>query len=368
MKKEDKYPAVSENYSFLDTQSTATVSFVREFRKKYSFDMIVGEIERLKNMKVLIIGDGIIDEYYYCESMGKSPKSQLIVHKYLNKDVFCGGVFAIANNVAEICGNVTLVSLLGTVDSQEGLIVGNLNPLVHPRFFFRDDGPTIIKRRYINNYNKQKMFEINYINDEYIDGGTEAEIINHIDAIIDGYDLVIVSDFGHGFITPGIIRFIEQRSKKLAVNSQTNGANAGYNLITKYKKTFLICIDAPEARLATQQKFLPIDEVGKLLMSTVASEYLMITIGGGGSVCFSGDGTINHTPALSIKVVDIIGAGDALFSYTAPCFAAGLPVDMSSFIGNAVGALAVQIVGNKKPVEKQAIINLIGELYERRSA
>ena len=68
---------------------------------------------------------------------------------------------------------------------------------------------------------------------------------------------------------------------------------------------------------------------------------------------------INRTPIFSSRVVDTVGAGDAFFAYTAPCFANGFPLDLVSFIGNAVGALAVQIVGNKKSVEKHELLEFI---------
>ncbi|HEX8949276.1 MAG TPA: PfkB family carbohydrate kinase, partial [Dissulfurispiraceae bacterium] len=71
------------------------------------------------------------------------------------------------------------------------------------------------------------------------------------------------------------------------------------------------------------------------------------------------EGNVNRTPIFSTKVIDTIGAGDAFFAFTAPCFARDLPLDMVSFIGNAVGALAVQIVCNKKPVEKHELLEFI---------
>ena len=68
---------------------------------------------------------------------------------------------------------------------------------------------------------------------------------------------------------------------------------------------------------------------------------------------------VNVTPIFSSKVIDTIGAGDAFFSFTAPCFAKDMPLDLVSFIGNAVGALAVQIVGNKQSVEKYELLEFI---------
>jgi len=169
----------------------------------------------------------------------------------------------------------------------------------------------------------------------------------------------LVADFGHGLITDKAIRIIEKLSKKIAVNTQTNGANAGYNLITKYRNPSFICLDEPEARLATQLKYADVTDVGKKLLMTTHADCIMITLGGEGSMCFAKEGDINHTPAFASRVIDIIGAGDAFFSFAAPCFALGMPMDLFSFIGNAAGALAVQIVGNKKPVEKSEVLEFM---------
>jgi rfaE bifunctional protein kinase chain/domain len=345
--------------NFLDIYSEETRDFLKSFSKKYSFQDIMKKLDDLKDLKVLLIGDGIIDEYYYCDSMGKSPKAQLIVNKYVTHEIFAGGAFAIANHIAGICDKVQLVTLLGREDSREDFIMENLKSNVGIKFFYRDDGPSVVKRRYINQYQKQKIFEINYINDNNISEKFESEVIDYLKSVIHEYDLILVSDFGHGFITNELIRNIEAFPKKLAVNAQTNGANAGYNLITKYKNTNFICLDAPEARLATQEKYTEIEYVARKLLNDIDTDYLIITVGGDGSLCINRKGEINRTPAFATKVVDIIGAGDAFFAVTAPCFAMGMPMDLVSFIGNIIGALAVQIVGNKRSVEGYEIKEFI---------
>ena len=345
--------------NFLDIYSEETKSFLKTFSKNYSFDEILKKIDELENLKVLLIGDGIIDEYHYCESMGKSPKAQLVVNKYLTHEVFPGGAFAIANHIASITKEVQLVTLLGNVDSRDDFILKNLKPNVSARFFYRDNGPTVIKKRYINQYQNQKLFEINYINDRYVNNEIEEDIISYVKSIIADYDLVLVSDFGHGFITNKLILILEELSKYLAVNAQTNGANAGYNLITKYNSPNFICLDMPEARLATQDKYSDIESVGKKLSKSLNTENVTITMGKQGSICFNRNGDVVRIPGFSTKVVDVIGAGDAFFSYAAPCFCVNMPMDLVSFIGNAVGAIDVQIVGNKKTVEKGELLEFI---------
>jgi rfaE bifunctional protein kinase chain/domain len=351
--------------SFLDMYSDETKAYLKNFKSKYAFNDIVNSLNKLQNLNVLLIGDGIIDEYHYCSTMGKSPKSQLIVNKYLYHEVFAGGVFAIANHIAGICGKVHLISLLGAEDSREDFISNNLKGNISTNFFLRKDAPSVIKKRYINNaYHNNKLFEVNFINDTPIPDEMEQEVIKHIRGIISNYDLVIVSDFGHGLITNDIIQTIEKHANKLAVNTQTNGANAGYNLITKYANTNFICLDDPEARLAVQDKHSNIEDVGVALSHQLGTDCLIITVGSSGSVCITKDGALNHTPAFATRVKDIIGAGDAYFAFSAPCYAIGLPIELVCFIGNAAGALAVQIVGNKKPIEKYELLEFINTVLK----
>ncbi|MBF0558790.1 MAG: adenylyltransferase/cytidyltransferase family protein [Nitrospirae bacterium] len=351
--------------NFLDIYSNETKEYLRNFKSKYAFDDIVNNLGKLQDLKVLLIGDGIVDEYHYCETMGKSPKSQLIVNKYLYHEIFAGGVFAIANHIAGICGHVDLISLLGGEDSRESFISSNLRSNISANFFIREDAPSVIKKRYISTaYNNSKLFEVNFINDTPISEELEQKVITHIKNIISNYDLVIVSDFGHGLITNNIIRSIEKHAKKLAVNTQTNGANAGYNLITKYARTNFICLDDPEARLAVQDKHSSIEDVGVALGRQLNTDCLIITVGRDGSICITEDGGLNHTPAFATRVKDIIGAGDAYFAFSAPCYAIGLPIELVCFIGNAAGALAVQIVGNKKPVEKYELLEFINAVLK----
>ena len=195
--------------NFLDIYPEDTKSFLRDFSKKYGFSEIVDGINSLKDLKVLLVGDGIIDEYHYCSAMGKSAKSHLVVSKYIAHEVFYGGAFAIANHIAGLCDHVQLVTLLGGENSREHEIRNGLRQNVGCRFFFRDEGPTIVKKRYIDQYLNQKIFEVNYLRDEYIRGGREAEVIAYIEKTAGLYDIVLVSDFGHGFITDSIIRTIE---------------------------------------------------------------------------------------------------------------------------------------------------------------
>jgi len=121
-----------------------------------------------------------------------------------------------------------------------------------------------------------------------------------------------------------------------------------------------------EARLAMQNRFGDIREVLTSLSEAVSAEKIVITLGKKGSVGMNRAGKPHFTPIFSSRVVDTIGAGDAVFSYAAIGFARGLPLELILFIGNVVGALAVQIVCNKKSVEKHELLQFISVILQQQ--
>ncbi|MBU2488590.1 MAG: cytidyltransferase, partial [Proteobacteria bacterium] len=339
----------------LDVLPADTRSFLREFSARHSFDEVVESLQAVRDVNVLLVGDGIVDEYHYCSPMGKSAKAQLVVNRYLNHELFAGGAFAIANHLSGIVDRISLATLLGEEDSREKFVRDNLVPNVRPTFFLRPDAPTVVKKRYVDSYTSQKLFEINYLNDAPVSGDLERAILDHLDREVPKYDLVLVSDFGHGFISPAMVEVLEARAKRLAVNSQTNAANAGFNLVTRYRGAHFVCLDETEARLSVQDRFGPVEDVARRLADILGVELLLVTTGKKGSVAVAGD-ELFRTPIFSSRVVDTVGAGDAVFSYCAPCFASGAAPDVTAFLGNVVGAIAVGIVCNKRPVARHEVV------------
>ena len=187
--------------NFLDIYPEDTKRFLKGFKERYSFADIADRINTLKDLKVLIIGDGIIDEYHYCEPLGKSAKANLVVSKYLSHEVFAGGTFAVGNHTAGLCEHVQMVSLLGKEAPREDFILKNVRPNIKTKFFYKDNSPTIVKKRYIHEYLNQKLFEICYLNDDLVNSECESQVIDYLISEAPKYDLVMVSDFGHGFIT-----------------------------------------------------------------------------------------------------------------------------------------------------------------------
>ena len=326
----------------------------------------IGEyIDSIKDYRVLVVGDAIIDEYQYVQAMAKSPKENMIATKSLDGELFAGGVFAAANHVADFCAEVEIITVLGNLDSHEALIRENLKPNVKLTPFYRDDVPTTRKCRFIEKGYMRKLFEVYYFDDSPPDAPLAGAITDKIAARAADFDLVIATDFGHGLLTEPSIQALSDKSRFLAVNTQTNSANLGYNLITKYKKADYVCVDAPEAQLAVGNRFNEIEAlISEQLPKRLNCDKFIVTHGHKGCVTYEKGGEPIRIPAFTKMVVDTVGAGDAFLSVTAPLVAAGGPMELVGFVGNAVGAMMVGIVGHRRSVEKIPLLKFMGTILK----
>lgn len=325
--------------------------FINHFKTKHSPDQIIDSIEKVKDLKVLVLGDTIVDEYHYCQPLGKSPKETIVSTRYLSEEAFPGGVLAIANHIAAFSDNVDLVTCLGRKDTKQELIESQLNSKISTKYFFREDAPTVVKRRYVEPAFLTKMFQISFFTDVDLPEEMSNEICRYLKETLPQYDLVVVADYGHGFINTDIREILEKHSPFLALNVQTNSANQGYNLVTKYQNADYISIDEPELRLATQSKYTPIEELIADFSKKYEDTVITITRGHNGSITTkpvdSKSRSFHEAASVSSKVVDRVGAGDAYFAITSLLAARKTDPDIIGFVGNAAGAMAVSVVCNR---------------------
>jgi rfaE bifunctional protein nucleotidyltransferase chain/domain len=331
-------------------------------RRDGGLDEILELLDRVKDMKVVLVGDAIIDEYQYVLPMGKTPKENMIATRYQDREVFAGGVFAAANHVASFCREVEVITCLGEVNSHDDLVRQSLKPNVRLHVVSRQGAPTTLKRRFVDPSYMRKLFEVYIMNDEPLVGDLQQEVNGLIARIAPKADVVIATDFGHGMLADTSIETLSKCSRFLAVNTQSNSANLGYNLITKYPRADYTCIDAPEAQLACSDRLSPIGDIAHRILERMDCSKIIITRGKHGCVTYERGGAVHTIPAFAKNVVDTVGAGDAFLAVTAPLVAAGGAMERIGFVGNVVGALKVEIVGHRRSIDKPSLIKGISGL------
>ena len=124
-------------------------------------------------LKVLIIGETIIDEYVYCEALGKSGKEPILVLRDLYKERYLGGTAAIAKNLSSFCKQITLLTNIGQRSEEKQFIEKNLQKNIKTVFLNKKKSPTIIKKRFIEDNNKTKIFGVYTLNDQPLESEQE---------------------------------------------------------------------------------------------------------------------------------------------------------------------------------------------------
>lgn len=362
---EATYSSSSLINRYLDIYDAPLRDYLNSLRLRNVGEELLEAIRRVEDKRVLVVGDAIIDEYVYVRSLGKSPKEDMIATLHSDSEMFAGGVFAAANHAASLCAEVELITVLGAADPHEDLIRASLKPNVRFTPIYRPGAPTTKKTRFVHPTYFRKLFEVYTMDDAEIGGELESALVSRISQQAPDYDLTIVTDFGHGMITGRAVEALERHARFLAVNTQANSANFGYNLITKFARADYICVDAPEARLAAGDKSGEIESaVIERIREQVRCEHHIITHGDHGCIAFEPNGGVYHIPAFTKTVVDTLGAGDAFFAVTAPLVAAGVPMEIAGVIGNAAGAMMVSVVGHRKSIEKTPLIKYLETLLK----
>jgi rfaE bifunctional protein nucleotidyltransferase chain/domain len=326
--------------------------YLCEFGGKHAAEDVLAPLRAAENLKVLVIGETIIDEYAYCEAIGKSGKEPVLATRAINSERHGGGVLACANHAASFASRVDVLTMLGEGMDEEDFVRGSLRPNVTPHFLEKKNSPTIVKKRYVEQYLSQKMFEVYTMNDAALDDRADGELCDKLKGMLPDYDVVVVADYGHGMLTRNAIDVLCRHSKFLAVNTQSNAGNHGFNMISKYSRADYVCLAQREVALETRNLDLTADQMVRHIAGRLNCPRVMMTMGSKGTLFHTAPFGYHRAPALATKVVDRVGAGDAVLCVTALAVAAGAAPEMIPFIGNIVGAEAVTILGNQRSIER----------------
>ena len=340
---------------FLSSLPEEIQSYLSIVKQRYSLEQVLRTVDQMASLEVAVVGDTILDEYQYCTAIGKSSKDPVLAVKYQSKDLFVGGVLAVANHIANFAKKVHLFTPLGEVDSHEDFIRQNLAPNVEPYFAVQTGAPTLIKRRILDAYSTNKLMEIYIMDDSGLDKTQDESFRDALLETLPQCDLAVAADFGHGAISPATVKALSQNACYLTAMAQANAGNRGYNTITKYPRLDYFCIAVHELQLEMRKCNGSLKAMLKKAAARTKTSRAVVTCGRQGSLAWHKDEGFTEAPSMTSRVIDRIGAGDAFFSITSLCAMLGIPNDLLSLLGNIAGGIAVETIGNQKAVDPMII-------------
>jgi rfaE bifunctional protein nucleotidyltransferase chain/domain len=350
---------------YVDPLPENVKNFIKELKKDFSKDQIINMINDLKDLKVLIIGDAIIDEYQYVNLLGQTGKGQHLVACNQEKERFLGGSLIISNHIASFSDNVTLLTGIGKNCKNIKFINKKLDKNINFKPIYFENYPTLIKKRYVlkDGNHLSKLFETYSSNENLLSLENTKMACDFINKNSDNFDLILVADFGNGFMNKIMINEICRTKTFLAINTQINSGNRGYNVVTHYNRADYISLNEPEIRLAAHDRKSSLKEVCELVSNKLNCKKICVTKGVNGVNYF--DNNIDEiVPAFASSTIDRVGAGDSLLALSSLCLAKKYPLKLASFIGSIASAMDVQIIGNKDSIKKDALLKFITRLFK----
>jgi rfaE bifunctional protein nucleotidyltransferase chain/domain len=340
---------------FLSSWSPEVDQYLAGCREQFSAAEVVSWLDRAYKLKPLVVGESIIDEYLFCEGIGKSTKDPVLAVLQEATEAFAGGTLAVANHLAGLCCEVELITQLGDRDRREDFARSALRPNVRPWFLTKNGAPTIHKRRIVDRYSGNKLLELYNMDDAMTKGENAAELKSALDEALPRRDLTIVADYGHGMLTAEAIDLMCRKAPFLAVNVQSNAGNRGFNPISKYRRADYVCLAKHEVAIETRNRDgLTTDRITEVAKRIDCPRFT-VTQGKDGSLYYDRESGFVESPALATQVLDRVGAGDAVLAVTSLLVHLGAPAPLVSFVGNVAGAQLVAELGNRTPVERVAL-------------
>jgi rfaE bifunctional protein nucleotidyltransferase chain/domain len=343
-----------------DYLSSEVKEFCQRIGQEIDPSWIREEVERFRDLKILVIGDTIIDQYTYLSVQGLTSKNRIISGRFLREETQLGGALAAMRHVRQFCDNVQFISLLG----EEPWVDHYLKDAIAPEenLIIRDPAfTTVVKKRYVEPLQganeMSKLFSVNFVDAGPPTLSTQTRVLDQIRRHIRAADAVLLLDFGHGLMQPMIRDCVQEEARFLVVNCQTNSNNHGYNIINRqYRRMDAFSLDQQEIMLACGARDLHFETELQALKEHFGASYAWLTRGAVTTIGLkSGERTV-QIPPLETDVIDSVGAGDAFFSVAGLAAVRGLPANLSTFLGQLAGAQAVKIVGNARPISKASLL------------
>lgn len=319
------------------------------------------KINKFNKLKVCVIGDLIVDEYNYCLPVGMSREEAVIVMKFKDKKTFIGGAGAVASYAKKLCSKVYFFSVMGNDKVSKFVNLELKKRGIINKVMIDKTRPTSLKVRFRDE--SKSLLRVSYLNEQSIEKETEDRLYKEFKKIVNKLDLVIFSDFNYGLLTNTLICKIIKlcRNKKIIMTADSQSSSQEGD-ITRFKGMNLITPTEKEARICILDNELGLENLAKKIQQKSKSENVILKLGQDGALIINKKknkvSKVDRIPAITKKVVDTSGAGDALLTIASLSLTSGCSIEESAYFGSVAAGVAISKYGNI-PISIQELKNAI---------
>lgn len=306
--------------------------------------------------KILIVGDVMLDKYYFGCVERISPEAPVPVVNILKEESRLGGAANVANNIASLGGHTLLCGTIG--HDFFGKEIERISRQKNIRtFLLKTLCPTITKARIIGG--KQQIVRVDYEDKATISSTHKRLLKETIHTYLPEYDILVISDYGKGLISEELCHFLIHQARKAdkKVIIDPKGKNwkkySGANLVTPNVKELsdIVGYTVPNTDRA-------IEKAAREAIEANALTSLLVTRSEKGMSLISNMPPI-HIPTHSEEVFDVSGAGDTVVATLSICLAKGMDITEAMKTANIAAGVVVKKIGTATLTIDELIQNCI---------
>jgi rfaE bifunctional protein kinase chain/domain len=321
-----------------------------DFPQRHGFDLssLKSVLNKMSGMRVLVIGDLIIDDYVTCDAVGMSQEDPTIVVTPIMTKTFVGGSGGVAAHARGLGAEVRYCTLVGE-DEFAKLALDSLEAQgVHCDFFVDSTRPTTRKQRF-RALNKT-LLRVNHLRHHAASADIQHKMLAAVEAALGNCDLILFSCFNYGCLPQDLVDAITSEARAAGVMLAADShASSQIGDVSRYQGMTLIPPTEREARMALNDFESGLAAIGERLIAKARAENLVITLGAEGMLINAqrdGGLVTDRLPAFNPSPKDVSGAGDSFFMSCGMALRVGADIWQSSYLGALAAALQVSRVGN----------------------
>lgn len=299
---------------------------------------------RAGSLRCLVVGDLMLDEYLWGKTDRISPEAPVQVVDVLREDLRLGGAGNVANNLQALGCRVTVASVIGEDENGWALLKAfNRQGVITDGILQEQNRRTGRKTRVLAA--NQQIVRIDRETRDPLCSATERTLCNWLQEHLNNFDVVLVSDYLKGVLTPTVLETIMTAARRRNLPVLVDPKGSDYR---KYRGATCLTPNRKEAEAASA---VPIRDTASLshaaetIMSAVELDNLLITRSEEGMSLFSGSGETVHIPTVAREVYDVTGAGDTVLALLACGVAGGLNLAEAARLANIAAGIAVGKLG-----------------------
>ena len=330
----------------------------------FTSDRIESLFKRFAGKRVAVIGDLMLDRYFWGSITRISPEAPVPVVEVASESTRLGGAANVANNIASLGGIPVMVGVIGQ-DNAGALLRNTIQEAGFPTDGLVTDSqrPTTIKTRVIAHH--QHVVRIDQESKNDIDGNVRSRLVDIVSRSIKSLDAIVLEDYNKGVISRELIHEVISLARQ---NGTVVTVDPKFNNFFEYQNVTVFKPNRKESEEALGRRLTDVQEVeaaGRDILDRLKAENVLLTLGEQGMSLFEKSGAVTHVSTQAMHVSDVSGAGDTVISTLTMALVSGATIREASSLANYAGGVVCGEVGIV-PIQKEALAHAVMNNHRQR--